>query len=424
MEDQSSGKIRPLPQSFRQMFLSYVASGGSLITANVAQLITFAILARSLGAEQFGLLVIILAITAIANHICGLGSAESLLRRVSQNKQIYTVMLGHCISLIVLSGIPLILLGMSVLPLWFELSAQGHFNEISILLLLTTNIVLVRFILLVEQIYMAHGQYQSANLSVIGFAFARMFTAIIACLVFNANDLFTWAIWQFVCHVIVMVVYYYWILKLGKPVYRIIRQEIPLGIHFSSQFVLRTIRQNIDLLMLSFFMPAGFVGTYAIVRRIIDSSNLSIEAMNRLAYPRLASASLRGLQNAYEITKKLQIAALGIGFATSLSIFICAPLLPYLFGPEYDALVYYTRVLCWTNIFFALWAVPIETLGAAGRHAHRSAILNSANVLGVLVLTLATWAYPPQGTFAALYIIDIGLAIAAWICLSKLIRQV
>lgn len=417
--DQAKQTSRP----WGKMLLSYAASSGSLLAANLAQLLTFAILARSLGSVQFGLLVTILAITAIATHICGLGSTESLVRRVAQNQQVYPVLFGHCLSLIALTGAALILLGMSILPLWIELTAQGNFSEISILLLLITNIVLVRLILLVEQIYIAHGQYQAANLSVVGFAFARLLTAIMACLVFTTEDLFTWAIWQFACHIIVMVIYYYYIWQLGRPVYRIIRHEIRLGLLFASQFVFKTARQNVDLLMLSALMPAGFVGSYAIVRRIIDSSTMGIEAMNRLAYPRLAAASSKGIQNAYAISKKLQMAALGIGFLTSLSIFIFAPLLPLLFGSDYNKLVQYSRILCWTNILFAFWAVPIETLGAAGRHGYRSAILNSANIFGAALLAFATWAYPPQGTFAAFYIIDLALAIAAWLCLLKIVHQ-
>lgn len=423
MEQYPSGKEKRISRPLGQILLAYAASSGSLLAANVAQLLTFAVLARSLGSEQFGLLVTILAITAIATHICGLGSTESLVRRVAQNKQVYSVLLGHCLSLIALSGAALVLLGMSVLPLWIELTTQGNFSEFSILLLLITNIVLVRLILLVEQIYIAHEQYQSANLSVVGFAFARMLTAVVACFIFATNDLFTWAVWQFACHVIVMVFYYYFVWRLGKPIYRIIRHEIRLGLLFASQFVFKTARQNIDLLMLSTLMPSGFVGSYAIVRRIIDSSTMGIEAMNRLAYPRLAAASKNGIQNAYSITKKLQLAAFGIGCFTSLSIFIFAPVLPYLFGSDYDTLVQYSRILCWTNILFALWAVPIETLGASGLHGYRSAILNGANIFGGALLALATWAYPPQGTFVAFYVIDLALAIASWRCLLKKLRQ-
>ena len=39
------------------MGLSYLGSGGSLITSSIAQLVTFAILARNLGANEFALYV-------------------------------------------------------------------------------------------------------------------------------------------------------------------------------------------------------------------------------------------------------------------------------------------------------------------------------------------------------------------------------
>ena len=62
--------------------LSYMASSGSLIMASAAQLVTFAILARFLGAAEFGMFITIMAITSIAVHVCGVGGAECLLRRV------------------------------------------------------------------------------------------------------------------------------------------------------------------------------------------------------------------------------------------------------------------------------------------------------------------------------------------------------
>src|SRR5437868_13087856 len=77
------------------MGLSYFASGGSLVMASAAQLITFAILARSLGVEQFGLFAAISAVTTVAVNICGLGATESMVRRVARDHRMYPVMLGH-----------------------------------------------------------------------------------------------------------------------------------------------------------------------------------------------------------------------------------------------------------------------------------------------------------------------------------------
>ena len=55
------------------MALSYIGSGGALITSSIAQLVTFAILARHLGANEFALYVTLTAFTNVAVQICGLG---------------------------------------------------------------------------------------------------------------------------------------------------------------------------------------------------------------------------------------------------------------------------------------------------------------------------------------------------------------
>ncbi|MCE3544051.1 oligosaccharide flippase family protein, partial [Escherichia coli] len=77
------------------MIMSYAASSGSLLIANAAQLVTFAILARSFGAVEFGVFVSVTAVTSIAVHLCGLGASECLVRRVARDHAMYPVMMGH-----------------------------------------------------------------------------------------------------------------------------------------------------------------------------------------------------------------------------------------------------------------------------------------------------------------------------------------
>ena len=98
------------------MLLSYSASSASLLIANAAQLITFAILARTFGAEEFGRYVSFIAITSIAVHLCGMGASESLVRRVPQDPSCFPRIFGHSIILSAVSGAVLVSLGVLVLP--------------------------------------------------------------------------------------------------------------------------------------------------------------------------------------------------------------------------------------------------------------------------------------------------------------------
>ncbi len=73
--------------------LAYMASGGALLMSSAAQLLTFALLARHLGVEQFALYASITAVTNLGVQICGIGSQESLIRRVAQDRGMFPVML-------------------------------------------------------------------------------------------------------------------------------------------------------------------------------------------------------------------------------------------------------------------------------------------------------------------------------------------
>lgn len=414
--------ISRLPRLF-PMVVSYAASSGSLLIANLAQLVTFAILARSFGAVEFGVFVSVTAVTSIAVHLCGLGASECLVRRVAQDHSMYPVMLGHNLILTLTSGIALVVLGIIILPFWMKLSPDPIENIVAILLILITNIILVRIILLTEQIFIGHSQFPAANRSVVGFAFARTAAAALACLVFGVTSLVDWAIWQFAAHVLVLIFYMWSLRKLGRPQYRIVREEIRLGILFATPFIFRAIRQNVDLLMLGLMANPEVVGSYGVVRRIVDSSYLSIDAMNRLVYPGLARLSVDGIHNAIGRTKKILLAALGIGFGSALIIYIAAPFLPILFGHEYVSLVSFCRILSGTVIFLAVWSVAIDALGAAGYHGPRATILNTGNALGAGLIAWATWIAPPQGTFISIYLIEIGIVIAAWLVLLRLARN-
>ena len=403
--------------------LSYMASSGSLIMASAAQLVTFAILARFLGASDFGVFITIMAITSIAVHLCGLGGAECLLRRVAQDKAIYTTMLGHNLILISISGILLVATGMIILPYWISFSPDPLTNQISLFLFLATNVILLRLILLAEAIYIGHNNFKAANLSVVGFAFARTFAAILACVAFGVNTISGWAWWQFLCHLLVAVLYWLWLMRLGKPQFRLVREELKLGVYFATPFIFRAFRQNIDLLLLGLLLSPAVIGSYGVARRIVDSSYLNIDAMSRLLYPRFAKMSADGIDKAWPLAQKATAMALGIATFTAVTVYVLAPYLPIIFGQEYQSMVYFTQILCWVIIFYALWSVAVEVMGAAGQHSYRATILNTGNILGAPVLAVATWLMPPTGTFISIYLIEAAIAFCAWLVLLKLIRR-
>lgn len=410
-------------KSLLSMALSYAASGGSLITGSAAQLVTFAILARSLGVHEFSLFVAITAVTSIAVHVCGLGGMETLVRRVARDRAIYPQMLGHNIILTTVSGIVLVLAGVVILPFFFKLSADPVTNVATIALMLATNIVFVRLIVLTEQIFIAHTDFASANKVVVGFALARTVAAALACVVFGVASVTSWAPWQFACHVLVVLACVYSLRRLGRPQYRLVREELPQGLYFSIPFLLSAVRQNADLLILSLVTTAEVVSSYSVARRMLESSFLSVEALNRLIYPGMAKTSAAGLHHAFERVRKVLVAATVIAIAAAVAVYLLAPVLPYLFGKDYISLVSFVRILCWIVIPMAIWSVAVEALGASGRHAIRASVMGLSSLFGAGIAAWATWYAPPVGTFVSFYAIEIAMAVISWSVLLNIVRQ-
>lgn len=401
--------------------LSYLASGGSLIIASGSQLVTFAVLARSLGVDHFSVFVAITAFTAVAVQLCGLGAMDSLARRVSRDRAAYPVMLGHNLILTASTGGVLMLIGLLTLPLLFPLSDDLLTNVSACALMLLANVVLLRLVMMAEQVFIAHSNFGAANRIVIVSALLRAGAALLACLVFRVDDVAHWAIWHFAANGSAALLCLYWMRPLGKPVYRIVREELPLGFYFSTQFIFRSLRQNADLMVLSMVSTAEVVSSYAVARRILDSSYISIDAMYRLAYPGLALVTAKGIHHGVERVRQLLLLTIAISVPTVFAIYLMAPFLPLLFGNEYVSLVFFVQALCWAGVILAVYAAALEMISAAGHQGARAAIANGANILGAGLVMVAAYFFMVPGTIVATYFIEIATAIAAWIVLGRLV---
>lgn len=402
------------------MTLAYMASGGSLGVSSAAQLITFAILARSFGVEEFSAFIAITAITAVAVQMCGMGAQEALVRRVAREPVLYPRFLGHNLLMSGASGALLVTLGLFILPKIFTLAPDPLANIVLFGLLLVANIVLARTILLAEQIFIAHSDFASANRNVICFALGRMAAAGLGCLVFGVDTLGEWAVWTFAAHLLIAAFSIRAVLPLGRPVWDVAGEEVRNGLMFCTPFILRALRQNIDLLLLSALTGAETVASYGVARRIVDSGYLSVEALNRLLYPGSAAATRDGLHQALRRFRKVLLVAVGISVFTVLIIVCLAPLLPLLFGSDYVSLPGFTRLLAPIIVLMAIYATALEALGSSGHHWHRAMIFNSAMLLGGAMIALATWLEGFSGTVVAIYATEIATAAVAWIMLLRL----
>lgn len=402
--------------------LSYAGSSASLLGGSVAQLVAFAILARALGVEQFGQFLAITAVTNVTVQLCGLGAMEPLVRRVARDESLYPAFLGHNIILALISGVVISLGLLVVLPYFLPSSLPSGQVVYLAAVFGITNTLLLRGILLTEQIFIAHSKFANANIVAVGFGLMRAATAALACFVFGVSDLSSWVIWHAGGHVIFLAGCLWAIRSLGAPVFQVQWDEVKRGLFFCWALIGQGLRQNIDLLILGLVASPALVGSFGVARRIADTSYLSVNALNRITYPKLSVAMEHSIRDGLGISKKVLAAALGISIVTAIGVYVIAPVLPLLFGQDYADMVPFLRAMCWVVIPFSISTVAAEVLGASGHHGIRAMIFN-ATIIGSAFIGVMTYSFLATGTIIALYIVEIALAAAFWGAVVWLLRR-
>ena len=402
--------------------LAYAGSSASLLGGSVAQLVAFAILARSLGVEQFGQFLAITAVTNVTVQLCGLGAMEPLVRRVARDKTVYPAFLGHNVILGLVSGLIISVGLLFFLPYFFASSVVATDVVFLAAVFGITNTILLRGILLTEQIFIAHSMFAKANAIAVGFGLMRAATAAAACFLFAVTDLTSWALWHAGGHLVFLMVCLWVIRPLGAPLFEIQWDEVKRGLFFCWALIGQSLRQNIDLLVLGLVASPALVGSFGVARRIADTSYLSVNALNRITYPRLSIAMEHSIRDGLAISQKVLAAAVAISISTAVAVYFIAPVLPLLFGDDYVDMVPFLRAICWIVIPFSLATVAAEVLGASGHHGIRAMIFN-ATIVGSVFIGVMTYWFLAAGTIIALFVVEIALACAFWFAVIWLLKR-
>lgn len=392
---------------------AYAGSSAALILGSIAQLLAFAVLARSLGPAQFGVLLTITATTNLGLNLVGLGANEPMVRRVAVDPQVYPKMLGHNLILSAATALIVFPVTTAVIAGYTQASQQQSLPVATALAFAFANTVLLRFVLVSEQAFIGRKLFGAANLVNLAVGLVRIATAALACLVFKVQDLSAWALWHLAGYLMLACASAVAIAPLGRPLWTIRTQDLRQGFYFQLAQLGLALRQTVDILVLGLVAPASVVGNFGIARRIADASYLTVDALHRITYPKLAVAMGPGLNAGRPMALRVAAAALAISFATAVGVYVFAPLLPAIFGQQYEPSVGFVRALCWIVIPYALWDIGAEALGASANHGTRASLIN-ASVLGVVLIAAMTYLFGPSGTIVAIYVVDSALAVAFW----------
>jgi O-antigen/teichoic acid export membrane protein len=402
---------------------TYAGSFGSLVLGTLGQIASVLILARFLGAYQFGQLMTVVAVGQIGLNLCGIGAGEAMVRRVARDPALYPSLLGHNLILVLGSGVVITAVLVAVIPFIFPDIWNQPQPVLTLILLVASQVIGIRWVMMVDQIFLAHRRYGTANLINAGNSLLRAAAAALAFLVFDVTSLAEWAVWLAGAALLSVLVTLLMIRPFGRPHWQVIRAELPLGLSYSTPAFFLAFRQNADLVSLGAFSNPAIVGSYAFARRANDQAIVAIDALMRIVYPGLAVVGAEGAAKVVPLAVRYTFMALALALVTSIGVFLVAPLLPLILGEDFAPSVMFLQILCWIILVKAVQAVAYDSLGAIEQHRFRARLYNLGSIIAVGVIAGLTYLFGWDGTLVGVYAAEIGISAGLWVALLTIRRR-
>ena len=365
----------------------------------------FVILARSLGAKNYGSFVGVSALASLLFPFASLGSDDVLVKEVSVNRQAFPSYWGN--TLLILSVNSLAISG--CLLLFARVIFPDDISQLAIAFLLVADLLGLGLQEASNKALRAVGLVDKAAQLIVFNTVSKLLAVI--CLVIFANRLSSsdhigvasWSILYFISSFIVSSVALLIVNKMvARPRLNLsrVKSDIAQGIYFSIGMSANNINNNIDKTMLASMATLDATGIYASAYRFINIGDVPTLALFNASYPRFFQQGSLGLVSCLNFAKKLLPILLAYGIVCFAAFQIFAPWIPKILGAEYQNANSTLRWLAILPLINGLQLLVANTLTGLGYQKIRSIIQVVAAVINVF---LNIWLIPIFGLYGAIW---------------------
>ncbi|GAW65287.1 polysaccharide biosynthesis protein [Geoanaerobacter pelophilus] len=333
----------------------------------------FVLIARWLGAEGYGAFIGVTALVSVLAPFASMGSGNILIKHVARDRSEFSRYWGRTLLLTWFSGIVLtlatVVLAHFILP-----------RSIPLMLVITVSIADLLFLSILNVCAQAFQGFE--RLSMTSFLLilpnaTRLLALIVLILLKKPTPLDLGYLYLISTGVAFLVGGYLVTRELGRPSYsgRVLDGEVREGLYFSVALCSTTIFNDIDKTMLTRLATLQAAGIYAAAYRLVDVAFIPVRSLISASYARFFRSGAQGMRGTLALVAKLLPFAAGYGLASSLVLFLCAPLLPYIFGREFKEATDALRWLSLLPFLKVLHYFPANALTGAGFQGLRSSLL-------------------------------------------------
>jgi O-antigen/teichoic acid export membrane protein len=382
----------------------------------------FILIARALGVHEYGAFVGVTSLISIAVPFCGWGAGSLIVQNVSRDKSTFSECWGNALLMTAVTG--LLLFGVIIAFARFALP-----NSIPVALVVMVciaDLAASRIVDTAAQSFQARGELRyTANLSLLPYVL-RLIGAAIVLFVWHRATALCWG-WFYLGSTLVSCVITLFITssKLGLPKLALgrIRKEFAQGFYFGAGLSAQTIYNDIDKAMLVRLSTLDAAGVYAAAYRLIDVAFTPVRSVMYAAYPNFFRHGQCGMATSYAYAKRLLPKMMTYAGSVFFLMFVAAPIVPFILGPEYARTVEALRWLALLPFLKTVHFFLADSLTGAGYQGIRTAmqILIAALNIGLNLRLIPVYSW--RGAAWASLASDGALVVAMYATVTLMILR-
>ena len=410
----------------RSDFAARLFGNMSIITVAMAlrlalRLVIFAILAATMGAEQFGALATVSALAAIFTSFSGWGADQLLFRRVGRARGELPKAMATSLAFLALSAPPLVLLAFLLIP--FALGSAMPWQLI--LLISIADIGLAQVNGIAADCYQALGRPIGTFALTVGFGTVRVLTAGLWAVLASRHDAVSWSYYYAGVSAIAAAVSL-WVMRrdFGKPRWDIAWGDWRDGFHFAVQSASQAVSGNIDKPVIAALANLQMAGLYTAAIRIAAAAAIPINALLYSAYVRFFEVGASGARNSTRLAIGLLPIGAALGILAGAGMLLLAPLAPRILGHSYAGTDTAVIMLAPLPLLSLVQSLGLDVVVSVGRTSLRTLAQFAMPPINVLLCVLLVPSHGATGAAISAVLSRAIVAVAAWAIVAFLvIRQ-
>jgi len=336
----------------------------------VLQALQFLLLARVLGADEFGRLAAANALITILIPLAGLGYGNVLLMRVARAPAELNSSLGS--ALFTTAALGLLLTGGVVVVAAFVYGAKISAALVAIMAI--NELFWVRIMVVLAQMYQALDKAVTCSVLNAAVSLCRI-GAVLVLFFSGSRQAELWAVSSFaLLSALGTVALLAACRSFGRPVLNMQRlwEDRSEAMHFSLGSAAKALYTDLDKVVLAHVAPPAVVGAYTAAYRLIVMAFVPVRSLLDASAASFFRKGSHGVENANQFAKKLLGFTLPYSLIAAVVMLALADAVPLVLGASFERSVPMLRCLAILPVIQAIHYVFSDVLTTSGLQALRS----------------------------------------------------